>query len=507
MIAQAFPEQSDVLIVGGGTSGAALAGIIARDTALSVVLLEAGPDHGPYDGGRWPAELLDARRFGLTHDWGCAGVNHPSQTEPGVYPRARVIGGCSAHNGCVAVVGHRRDYDAWAELGLPGWDWDSVAPAFERAKQAMRVRIPDDAEVQPFHRAYLQAAIRAGHARVSDLNDPDIVDGVAPAPFNISDGVRWNTALAYLDPVRERRNLTVVPNALVERVIIDGERAVAVEASIAGARQTLRARRIVLSAGAYGTPAILLRSGIGEPAMLRDLGITVTHALPGVGRGLTDHPITHITLRPSAKLQAEMDAFQAERWTPDEQVVLLTRSRRCHEAFDLHMPAFSTCDPTTGEWRYQIAIAQWYTRSSGALTLTSADPTALPHIDHGYLTDPDGIDRDVLVDGLELGLEIAEQIIAAGAAEAVTAPDPAHVSRSDLARHAESTVTTCYHPSCSCRMGPASDPQAVVDADGRVHGLTGLYVCDASIFPVIPRANTNLPAAMAAEHLAGRIAG
>src|SRR5690349_12517566 len=167
--------QVDVLIVGGGTAGAALAGILARDTSLNILLLEAGPDPGPLDSGRWPAEMLDARVFALTHDWDYSGFHHQSQTEHRAFPRARHIGGSGA------VVGHRRDYDAWVEMGNPGWGWDDVAPAYERALKALRVRTPDESELTPFHAAVLQAAQDAGFPRVADLNDPDIVEGVAPA--------------------------------------------------------------------------------------------------------------------------------------------------------------------------------------------------------------------------------------------------------------------------------------------------------------------------------------
>jgi choline dehydrogenase len=501
----ALPKQIDVLVVGGGTAGAALAGLLARDTSQTVVLLEAGPDYGPRDSGRWPAALLDARRFGLTHDWEYSCRYHAAQPADLPVPRARVIGGCSAHNGCVAVVGHRRDYDAWEARGNPGWGWESVAPAFERAKAALRVRIPDDSEVNPFQWAYLTAAVAAGHPRVADLNDPDLNEGVAPAPFNIHDGVRWNAAFGYLDPVRERANLTIVPHALVDRVVIEHGRAVAVEALLDGVRQRVAAGKVVLAAGAYGSPAVLLRSGVGAPEQLRDLGVAVAHPLPGVGHGLTDHPLTQVELRVTPAFQRAMEAHEAEHWTPDEQVVLLSRSSRAGDAFDIHIPAYSTRDPRTGQWRFQVSVAQFSTAGSAALTLASRDPQAAPRIDHGYLNDAEEYDQDVLLDGVAQTLEIAEQMRAAGVVDAVLAP-AAGLSRAELLRYVQETVHTCYHPSSSCRMGPATDTNAVVDADGRVHGLSGLYVCDASIFPFSLRANLNLPSAMAAEQLAPRIA-
>jgi choline dehydrogenase len=246
-----IPDQIDVLIVGGGTGGASLAGIIAKETKLSVVLLEAGPDYGPIDGNRWPRDLLDARELAYSHDWGYEGVAHPSQGQPLPFHRARVIGGCSAHNYCIALIGHRRDYDHWAELGNPGWDWDSVRPAFERAKGAMAIRIPQEPELTPYHAAYIEAARSFGIPRVTDLNHPDESVGIAPIPFNIYDGIRWNSAFAYLDPVRERPNLTIVDHVLVDRVVVENGRVVAVVAVIGGERRTVAGGRVVLCAGAY----------------------------------------------------------------------------------------------------------------------------------------------------------------------------------------------------------------------------------------------------------------
>ena len=215
----------DVLIAGGGTSGATLAGIIARDTDQRVLLLEAGPDYGPLAAGRWPEDLLEARWLPGTHSWGYGGRAHPTHERETPFDRARVIGGCSAHNGCVALIGHRRDYDHWEELGNIGWAWNSVAPAVERAKRGLRVRIPDEREITPFHAAFIDGAVAAGIPHVRDMNDPDQNQGVAASPVNIYDGMRWNSALGYLDPVRERPNLRVIDNTVVDRVEIASGRA------------------------------------------------------------------------------------------------------------------------------------------------------------------------------------------------------------------------------------------------------------------------------------------
>ncbi|HEX3722478.1 MAG TPA: GMC family oxidoreductase [Nitrolancea sp.] len=499
-----LPEEIDLLIVGGGTSGAALAGIVARDTDLNVVLLEAGPDYGPFASGDWPRDLCDARTFGGSHEWGYTGLAHPSHTQPTAFERARVLGGCSAHNGCVALLGHRRDYDHWAELGNSGWDWPSVEPAFARAKQALRVRKPDDDELTPFQVGFVAGAVASGIPRVDDLNDPDETDGVSPSPANIYEGTRWNTAFAYLDPVRDRPNLTIVDKALVDRVVVQSGRAVAVVAIIDGSPLRIAARRIVLASGAYGSPSILLRSGIGPSAELAALGIEPVHQLPGVGRALADHAAVQLSFR-SAALDRDMHAFEASHWLPDEQCLLKTRSSICREAFDLHIYSVSGWEPASNAWKYNIFVSVVKPRSTGALSLTSRDPEAAPLLDHGFLSDREGHDAAVLVDGVD----IARQIAAASPLADQLGHDErlgaGPLSRADLADFVQRNVGIYWHPACSCRMGPASDAEAVVDPTGKVHGLDGLYVCDASIFPVIMRANTNLPAAMLSEHLASSL--
>ncbi len=497
----------DILIVGGGTSGVALAGIIARDTDRTVVLLEAGPDYGPLSSGRWPAGLLDARRLPRTHDWGYSGLAHPTHANVTAFDRARVLGGSSAHNGCVALLGHRRDYDRWAELGNSGWGWENVAPAFERAKRGLRVRQVDNRELTPFHAAFIEGATRIGIPQVADLNNPDELQGVAASPVNIADGIRWNSSLGYLDPVRDRPNLRIVGDALVDDVEIANGRAVAVHAVIGGARVRIPAARIVLAAGAYGSPAILLRSGIGPADDLRALGIMPVHALPGVGKGLMDHPTVTVHFAGTDRLHREMDDFEARQWRPDEQSLAKARSRRCTEAFDLHLYSVASHPRGGDDWLYQIYVSSVLPRSAGSVKLASTDPEAAPLIDHGYLSDVDGEDRAVLADGIELARGIGAAAGVAPLYGAETLPGPGHATRDDLDRFIERSVGIYYHPACTCKMGPSGDPLAVVDPTGSVHGLDGLYVCDASIFPTLMRANTNLPAAMVAEHLATGIGG
>jgi len=495
----------DILICGGGTSGAALAGIIARDTDAHVVLLEAGPDYGALSDSRWPEDLLDARRIPQSHGWGYEGSAHRNHQNATPFERARVIGGCSSHNGCIALLGHRRDYDAWAELGSVGWDWESVAPAFDRAVAALQAKSPADDDITPFHQAFIDGAVAAGIPRSSDMNDPDEAAGVGAPPVNVVDGVRWNTALAYLDPVRNRGNLTVIGDAIVDRVEISNGQAVAVHAIVGGRPERIEAKRIVLAAGAYGSPLILQRSGVGTEADLRRIGVDVIHKLPGVGHALADHPAVNLLYSPTPKLERAMEAFGLERWSPDEQTLAKACSSICREAFDIHIYSVAGWRTSDGEYAYGVAVSSVYPRSTGQVTAVSTDPTAAPRIEHNYLSDPENEDLRVLLDGVEMARQSMQPSIDQGLLAAEIRPGSAVLSKADLTAHVEQHVGIYYHPACSCRMGPSSDADAVVDAAGKVHGIDGLYVCDASIFPTLMRANTNLPAAMLAEHLAESI--
>ena len=471
-----------------------------------MTLVEAGPDYGPPDPDRWPADLLDPRPGSTSHDWGYSGIAHAVQSGPIPYLRARVIGGCSSHNYCNASIGHRCDYDGWARLGNPGWDWDSVRPAFERAQKAMRVHTPEEVDLAPYHISFLDGAAEAGIPRVAEFNNVDEAIGVAPFAINVSGGMRWNSAFAYLDPARSRPNLNILDNALVDRVVLQGDRVVAVEVTADGGRHTIHAQRIVVAGGSYCSPAILMRSGIGQADALRAIGVTPLHDLPGVGQSLTDHPLLVILFRPTDKLVKQMAQLGDKARLSEVRTMAKIPSAHCGEGFDLDLISRPLYAPETDELQYGIVITMVAPRSRGRLTLESADPEAAPVIDMGYLTDAEGNDLDAVVDGMEISRTIGDTIARSGLIDGELTPGPSANSRAAMAEFAQRSVTTFAHPSCTCRMGPVSDPTAVVDSNGKVHGIDGLYVCDASIFPVVMRAPTNLPTAMVAEHLAARVA-
>lgn len=497
-----YPSFADTIVLGGGTAGAAVAGVLADQTDQSVLLLEAGPDYGPYDPTAWPADLLDASDLAESHAWGYdSGATYAQRVI--AFQRARVIGGCSSHNGCAAIWGHRADYDGWAALGNTGWGTDDLLPVFESVNERMRVRIPAHEEVTPYHAAMLRAAEAAGIPRVADLNNLDESVGMAPSPSNIWNGVRWNSAFAYLDPVRQKGNLTVIGDTLADRLLISGDRVTGVRVIGPNGPVTIEAGRVVVSGGTYGSPTVLLRSGIGDASALRGAGITPVVDLHGVGENLHDHPAVYLQFPGTDELKAQMRAFGETNWLPEEQTIAKLRSSRCTEAFDIHIyPEGSPYATNSDGWSFIMPVACMTPKSRGRLSLASIDPDVPPVLDHGYLNDVDGADRFVIADGVEIGRTITSQPELRALIGEELAPGPAIRTRAELERWIDDVVVHYYHPVGTCKMGPSSDGTAVVDPRGRIHGLQNAYVADCSVMPVVPRANTNIPAAVVGERIA-----
>ncbi len=482
--------ETDIVIIGGGSAGAALAGRLAH-AGKEVLLLEAGPDYGAFASGRWPAELLDVRRLATTHDWGYA---HERWT----FERARVIGGCSAHNGAIAAVGHRDDYDGW---GLPGWAANKVAPIFERVARAMRVRTYQPGEVVPFHAQCLEAAAALGWRIASDFCSLGANDSFGLESVNADGAVRWNTAFAYLDPVRQRPNIRILDEVLVDRVV-DGTPLATVHAVRHGETITIHANTIALCAGVYGTPAILQRSGLGDPVLLHALHIPVVAALPGVGANLHDHPMFHADRVVGPRLQTWLDEVAKTGVLPEEQTLGKAISKLATDGlYDLHVfPVIGSNQTSLLYGRATVEVACMTPRSRGTLAITGRDPAARPRIDHAYLSDPEGHDLAVLRDGLQRANELLDHpLVAHLVGQAITDGATDEAIRAQVAHY--------YHPVGTCRMGRSEDPYAVCDAAGRVFGTDRLVIADASLIPQIPRANTNLPAVMIGERIAELLIG
>ena len=489
-----FPLKVDTLILGGGTTGAALAGLLAERSDETILVCEAGPDFGPLGSSDWPEQLVNGGMLGTgVCDWGyTSGLKRHGRVLD--FERARVIGGCSSHNGCAAIWGHRLDYDAWAAAGCDGWSTNDLLPFLEASNRRLRVQTPPRSDLTPFQAAAHAALETMGIPRTDDLNDLDEPQGVSPTPVNIDDGVRFNTAFAYLDPVRGRPSLTIVGNAIADRLTVAGGRITGAEAIVAGRRITIEAGRTVVAGGAYGSPGLLERSGIGDPAILEPLGIKVVHDLRGVGKNLHDHSAVNYFFAGTDELVEQMRRRAQMGFCPEEQVIAKVRSHLATEAFDLHVY------PVSGPYRdgsdgmfFELPVACMTPLSRGTCHIVSTDPEVLPAIDHGFLTDPEGRDAAVLTAGIEFVREMAtKEPFASLIGQEASAP-PADLAEAWI---------HYYHPVGSCKMGPASDAAAVVDPRLRIHGLEGGYVADCAIIPIVPRANTNIPAVMIAERLA-----
>jgi choline dehydrogenase-like flavoprotein len=463
----------DVVVVGGGTAGCVLAARLSESADRSVCLVEAGPDYGPLEGGRWPAEILDARALPTGHDWGPGG-------EDGRSLGGRVLGGSSAVNACMVVTGSPADYDEWGH----GWSYEEVLPYLERAATGLRTARSNTGRPARFQAAFLDAAEASGFPLLPDPNHASAPVGVAPFPANVVDGRRWNAAFAYLDPARDRPNLSIVSETLVDRVALDRARATGVVT--ADGRQ-IEADVVLLAAGAYFSPAILARSGVGPEAELHRLGIPIVESLP-VGERLLDHCGTDVAWTLSPALQTETDVEACGAGLFEAHAFVKAASAACERgSWDLHLLPWIYA--AGAGFQASVIVFLMKPLSTGRIRLRSTDPRETPAVERGFLTCED--DLVPLVEGIGVARAI-------GAAEPLRELLTAEVSpgAADPEQYVRSTIRNYFHPAGTCPLG------TVVDTHGRVFGTEGLYVADASFMPTIPRANTNLTTAAIAERIA-----
>jgi choline dehydrogenase len=495
---------ADVVIVGAGSAGSVLAARLSEDASRNVVLLEAGPDYQAV--ADLPPEIRSGLRPAFTHDWG---YRAETALDGRVLDanRACIVGGCSATNGTFALRGLPGDYDAWEARGCTGWSFAEVLPFFRRLERdldfdddwhgrdgPLPIRRAAPNEVAPVHDAFLAACGNAGFALVDDLNAPGAVGASVP-PMTMVDGVRQSTALTYLAPARDRPNLTVRSDVLVDRVELDGGRASGV--SLIDSGEVIEADHVVLASGAYGSPALLLRSGLGPAAHLRSVGVDVVLDRPGVGANLTEHPLMPNAFEATSPPRSGDPVFQA---------MLTAASSTADGVYDLHVFPLFNPPEVQGDPPVVVILTSVMTpRPRGTVRLRSSDPRDAPRIDLGLLTDPDDMAR--MLDAIRIARRLAAIEPLRGVLGDELMPGADASDDDALAAAVRSGCEIYHHPVGTCRMGAADDPVSVVDARGAVHGIRGLSVIDASIMPTIPAANTNVPTIMIAERCAAWLRG
>jgi choline dehydrogenase len=496
----------DVVVVGAGSAGCVLAARLSARGDRSVMLIEAGPDYPSV--ADLPPDIADGSGPTLSHDWNFAAEPDGMQRSI-TLPRARLVGGCSATNGAVWVRGWPTDYDGWAAAGNPGWTFDELLPVFcaAEADQDFRnewhgVNGPTPVErLQPDEldertRAFVSAAIACGHKGIDDHNQPGAL-GVGPWPRNVRNGTRMSTALTYLAAARRRPNLEIRADTTVDGIELAHGRARGVRLT---GGEVVEAGTVVLAAGSYGSPAILLRSGIGPAAELRELDLPVAVDLPGVGANLADHPLVAVDL-----------AAPPGRRGPALQVLLRMRSALAapDDAPDLNLftsgPYDDAAIPSGAV--FGIVVELMSPRSRGSVRLRSADPADPPRIDPAFLRHPDDLAR--VVDATRVARQISRTLPLADLLRGPEINPGEQIGDDDtdgLERSIRSRVSSCHHPVGTCAMGQDPATGAVVNARGAVHGIERLFVADASVMPTIPTANTNLPTIVVAERIAGWLA-
>jgi choline dehydrogenase len=529
----AAAQSADYVVIGAGSAGCIIARRLA-ETGASVVLLEAGPvDRSRFV--RKPGMIAvfhNVPQLKKRLDWGF--YTTPQEHALGrriPQTRGKVLGGSSSVNGMLFVRGNAKNYDDWAAEGNEGWSFDDVLPSFKRLESweggadDLRgvdgpVKVTRQEDLTPATLDFMEAlSDTAGVPKIDDYNGKS-QEGVSIFQQSAHQGLRYSSSVAYLDD-HHLPNLTVETGATVARVVLEGSRAVGVEVQVRGDRRIIRAgREVVVSAGAFGSPQILMLSGIGPAAHLREHGIEVRADLP-VGDNLHDHmfvPMTYVMKGARNKSSAAyfargivQEALRGGTWMGRTvfEAVGFVHSSRGTEIPDIQVHALPWSYPFPNQdapIRHKVDPAPAltimptliYPESRGTLRLASADPTAAPLIDPGYLAAQ--ADRDLLLEGIKLIREtMANRLVSAGVTTELN-PGRDFPDDASLARELPNRATTVYHPVGSCRMGV--DERAVVDPKLRVRGVEGLRVADASIMPSITGGNTNAPAMMIGERCA-----
>lgn len=526
-------EKFDVIIVGAGSTGGALAARLSENPDLSVLLLEGGPVYSSAE--EMPPELLApaivaAGAPGHPNNWAYMGEVRPGLRIP--YPRGKGLGGSSSINGCYYIRGLRDDFDTWVKLGNDEWSFDRVQEYYKRMERDLDfggdahgsdgpipvMREPMD-RAPEFTSAFDDGCHTLGFGSDPDKNDPRPGGGVGPVPLNIFEGRRIGTALAYLLPATGRPNLTIVGDAVARRVLTEKTRAVGIEAVVDGRLQVFHGTEIVVSAGALRSPHLLMVSGIGPAEHLREHGIDVVHHLPGVGRHMTDHPMVSAAWDSRLDLVKQTDRgamTSVLHWTDEgsdlEILPFVTKNSDMLGMTDVFARPVKAAKAMRGTSakavtrqaralrHAMLGIVVEKQESRGAVTLVSGDPDQLPDLRWNLLSEPQ--DHVRFRAAIRMAFDIFNTAGLRGIGASIVGLDARTVGDDKKLDQWAFDHVGGGHPSGTCRMGPASDDQAVVDQRLRVHGIDGLRVADTSIFPTITSRGPNATAMMVGEFLA-----
>jgi choline dehydrogenase len=494
----------DLIVVGAGSGGSVVAARASEDASIRALVIESGPDYPNLEA--LPEDLRNANHGSFVdHDWKLRYQPSRTSRDDAPFARGRVVGGSSAVNTAIALRGTPADYDEWASFGCPSWAWDKVLPYFIRLETDLDfdgpyhgktgpvpIRRHTRDELVPYQAAFLDACRDLGYPECADHNDPHST-GYGPHPMNKRGSLRISTAIAYLQPARERPNLEIRANCSVRRVVVEGGAATGVEVvTEGGATARITAKQVVLAAGAIHTPAVLVRSGIGPRETLERLGIAATRVHEGVGRNLMDHPAIGPTLYPKDGV-ANWDQ-------PVIQTTMRYTATGSSDTNDMQLEPLSFMHMPGGRLLMGLAACVFKSYSTGRLIFESADVDARPRIEMDYLSD----DRDYekLRDGLMRAMELVHSRAISAVSDGVRRPTDAELADAGvLEAWIRSHCATGAHPSCTARMGADGDPLAVCDERGSVRGVRNLRIADASLMPVVPSANTNIPTIMGGERV------